>query len=105
MHTLVPILKCMKTKTVTSLLDLRITQDLVEASSEQIEMEHSVVFDEINVETNNMKKAKMQKANASLLAAFTKLSQCINMEDLFDDILQVGACIGSLDDISFINFG
>ena len=46
------------------------------------------------------KRLKKQKANAALLVAFKALPNCVKVEDLFDDTLQVSACIESLDDKS-----
>jgi len=40
------------------------------------------------------------KTNSALLSAFTKMSSCTKIEDLFDDILQVSASIESMDDKS-----
>ena len=40
------------------------------------------------------------KTNAALLFAFTKMSSCTKIKDLFDDILQVSASHESMDDRS-----
>ena len=85
----------------------KFTQDILTASAnpsqnddEHIEVE-AVTFDQRRSDISlSVHKKRKRKTNAALLSAFTKMSNCTKIEDLFDDILQASASIESVDDKS-----
>ena len=69
-------------------------------ADDESEVDALVFKGKVSETTASLQEKRKAKANAAFLTAFTKLSKCDKIEDLFDDILEINAAIDLLDDKS-----